>query len=116
MKGWLFVAFIMLGSIVGVTGLRQFFVEPLTNPIPNAIWFFLQLTPLLLPLPGLMRLKLASTFIMCMTSTLYFIHGVYVISDPKLALLGSVEIIFSIGLCATTAYLVRQIREAQAVD
>jgi len=40
----------------------------------------------------------------------------YVISDPKLALLGSVEIIFSIGLCATTAYLVRQIREAQAVD
>ncbi len=116
MKGWLFVAFVMLGSLVALTGLRQFFVEPLANPLPNVIWFVLQLMPLLLPLPGLMRLKLSSTFILCMSSTLYFIHGVYVISDPKLQLLGVFEISFSLGLCATTAYLVRMIREAEAAN
>jgi hypothetical protein len=29
MQGWLFLTFIMIGSLIGVTGLRQFFIEPL---------------------------------------------------------------------------------------
>ena len=47
MQGWLFLTFIMVGSLVGVTGMRQFFVEPLSDLSVNAIWFVLQILPLL---------------------------------------------------------------------
>ena len=51
MQGWLFLTFIMVGSLVGVTGMRQFFVEPLSDLSVNAIWFVLQILPLLLACP-----------------------------------------------------------------
>ena len=114
MKGWLFVALLLVGSLFSLTGLRQFFIEPLPTTGVNVVWFIIQLLPLLLPLPGLLRGNLRSTFFLCMTSTLYFIHGVLVVFEPSMRVFGSFEIIFSLGLCATTALLVRKIREAQA--
>ena len=114
MKGWLFACLMLTGALFSLTGLRQFFIEPLANPMPNLVWFLIQLLPLLLPLPGVLRLQVRSTFVLCMASTLYFVHGVYVISDPKLQLLGIFEIIFSLGLCAVSAFLVRKLREAEA--
>ena len=114
MKGWLFIALLLVGSLVALTGLRQFFVEPLDGTLPNLIWFVLQLLPLLLPLPGLLHVKLRSTFVMCMTSMLYFIHGVLLVFDPAMRLMGAFEIAFSLGLSATTAILVRMIREQEA--
>lgn len=115
MKGWLFIALLLVGSLVALTGLRQFFVEPLDGTLTNAVWFVLQLLPLLLPLPGLLRLKLRSTFVMCMTSMLYFIHGVLLVFDPAMRLMGAFEIAFSLGLSAATAILVRKIREHEAM-
>jgi len=45
---------------------------------------------------------------------LYFVHGVYVIFDPKLTLLGGFEIGFSLALCGVTAVIVRKLREMLA--
>ena len=70
--------------------------------------------PLLLPLPGVLRLQLRSVFMLCMVTMLYFIHGVYVITDPKLTLVGGFEIGFALALCAVSAFMVRKIREAEA--
>ena len=53
MQGWLFLTFIMVGSLLGVTGLRQFFIDPLPTTALNTIWFFVQALPLLLCLPVL---------------------------------------------------------------
>ena len=114
LRGWLFVALMLIGSLVALTGLRQFFIEPLATATSNGIWFVVQLLPLLLPLPGLLHTNLRATFILCMTSMLYFIHGVYVISDPKLTLLGAFEIGFALALCAVCALMVRKLREAAA--
>ncbi len=114
MKGWVFVALLLTGSLVALTGLRQFFIEPLANPATNGVWFLIQLLPLMLPLPGLLHARLRSTFIMCMVSTLYFIHGVLITFDPDMRLLGVCEIVFSLGLCGVTAYMVRHIRELEA--
>lgn len=114
LRGWLFVALLLMGSLVALTGLRQFFIEPLATTSSNVIWFVVQLLPLLLPLPGLLRLHLRPTFVLCMTSMLYFIHGVYVVSDPKLTLLGSLEIVFAVALCGVCAFMVRRMREAAA--
>ena len=114
MKGWLFIALLLLGSLVALTGLRQFFLEPLASTGTNIAWFIIQLLPLLVPLPGLMRVQLRSTFILCMTSLLYFIHGTLIVFDADKQLLGGFEIVFALGLCAVTALLVRKIREAEA--
>lgn len=114
LRGWLFVALLLMGSLVALTGLRQFFIEPLASTSSNVIWFIVQLLPLLIPLPGLLRLQLRPTFILCMATLLYFIHGVYVVSDPKLTLLGSLEIGFALLLCAVFAFMVRKMREAAA--
>ena len=114
MKGWLFLSLMMVGCLFALTGLRQFFMEPLDDAGVNAAWFVIQLLPLLLPLPGLLRAGLRPVFFMCMSSTLYFIHAVLVVFDPEMFWFGVFEIIFSLGLCAATAVLVRRIREDQA--
>jgi len=114
LRGWLFVTLLLTGSLVALTGLRQFFIEPLASTSSNIIWFVVQLLPLLIPLPGVLRLQLRATFVLCMSSLLYFIHGVYVISDPKLTLVGSFEIFFALALCAVSAFMVRRMREAAA--
>ena len=114
MKGWLFIALLLLGSLVALTGLRQFFLEPLASTGTNIAWFIIQLLPLLVPLPGLLRVQLRSTFVLCITSLLYFIHGVLIAFDPDKQLLGGFEIVFALGLCAVTTLLVRKIREAEA--
>jgi len=113
-KGWLFLSLMMVGSLFAMTGLRQFFIEPLEDPGVNAAWFLIQLLPLLLPLPGMLRGNLRPTFFMCMSSMLYFIHGVLVVFDPDLLVFGLFEILFSLGLCGATAVLVRRIREHEA--
>ncbi len=114
MKGWLFLSLMMVGSLFAMTGLRQFFIEPLDDAGVNAAWFIIQLLPLLLPLPGVLRSSLRPVFFMCMSSMLYFIHGVLVVSDPEMLLFGVFEILFALGLCASTAIMVRKIREHQA--
>ena len=39
MQGWLFLTFIMVGSLLGVTGLRQFFIDPLHNHVEHRVVF-----------------------------------------------------------------------------
>ncbi|MEM7077786.1 MAG: DUF2069 domain-containing protein [Pseudomonadota bacterium] len=114
MAGWIFTNLVMVGSIIALTGLRQFFIDPLGDTTSNAIWFFLQILPLLLPLPGMLSAKLRSSFVMCLVSMLYFVHGVMYAFDPHLQLLSILEIIFALGLCAATTMLVRRIRAEEA--
>lgn len=116
MRGLLFLTLLAMGSLVALTGLRQFFMQPLESTVPNLIWFGLQLLPLLLPLPGVLQMKLRATFMLCLCSTLYFIHGVYIAVDPQLLVLGAFEIGFSLMLCAVTAIMVRQMRESEAAQ
>lgn len=111
MKGWLFIILVMLGSLVSLTGMRQFFLEPLATPAVNAVWFFIQIAPLLLTVPGVMQGQLKSMFLLCMVSTLYFIHGILVIFDPALFWFGTAELFFSLGLCSVSALFVRKLRE-----
>ena len=114
MQGWIFSTYVAMGSLISLTGLRQIFIQPLPDTWLNLIWFVIQILPLLLLLPGLMSGSLRSTFLLCLASLLYFIHGVMACFDPAIRILGAVEIVFSLALCATTAFLVRRMREAGA--
>ncbi len=110
-RGWLFLCLPLMGSLTGIIGLRQFFVAPLSDPGVNLAWFIMQMLPLLVPLPGLLRLGINSTFALCMGSLLYFIHGVLLAFEPALRLFGFAEITFAAALCYCSAMLVRILRE-----
>ena len=114
MRGWLFLSLICTGSLLAVTGLRQFFIEPLGTRSSNSVWFLIQVLPLLLPLPGALRGQLRSMFLLCLVSSLYFIHAVLVINDEPLFLIASAELLFSLGLAVCTAVFVRKRRELDA--
>lgn len=114
MRGWLFLSLICTGSLLAVTGLRQFFIEPLGTSSSNSVWFLIQVLPLLLPLPGALRGQLRSMFLLCLVSSLYFIHAVLVINDEPLFLVASAELLFSLGLAVCTAVFVRKRRELDA--
>jgi uncharacterized membrane protein len=113
-RGWLFLSLICTGSLLAVTGLRQFFIEPLGTRSSNSVWFLIQVLPLLLPLPGALRGQLRSMFLLCLVSSLYFIHAVLVINDEPLFLIASAELLFSLGLAVCTAVFVRKRRELDA--
>jgi uncharacterized membrane protein len=113
-RGWLFLSLICTGSLLAVTGLRQFFIEPLGTSSSNSVWFLIQVLPLLLPLPGALRGQLRSMFLLCLVSSLYFIHAVLVINDEPLFLIASAELLFSLSLAVCTAVFVRKRRELDA--
>ena len=114
MQGWLFLSYFALGSLFALTGLRQFFITPLPDVGPNIIWFAIQVAPLLPTLPGMLAGTIRSICLLCLGSLLYFVHGVVVVYDGSLVLVGSLEIVFALILCGATAFLVRKLREAEA--
>ena len=116
MQGWLFLTFIMVGSLVGVTGMRVFFVDPLPTTTLNVTWFLLQITPLLITLPSAMRGQLKGVFFLCLISILYFIQGILIIFDPALFYWGVAELFFALALCFVTALYVRKLREFMAAN
>ena len=101
-----FLSFIGIGSLIALTGLRQFFIEPLENPLPNAVWFVLQISPLLVVVPGILRGR-PRTFMICsLAGMLYFCHGVLVAVKDAQQTLGLWEVAFAVGLIAITSFAV----------
>jgi len=111
MRGWLFVALLLAGSLFALTGLRQFFVEPLASSSTNFIWFIIQVLPLVVVLPGFLRLQTRSAFYMILAAILYFIHGVLEAATPEHRLLAGAEIVVSVALTAIATWMLRRLRE-----
>ena len=96
MQGWLFLTLVLIGSLVGVNGMRQIFAEPLPDPSANVIWLVLQILPLILCLPAALKGQLkGGKFFLCLVSTLYFIHGVLIVFDPELFYWAVAELFFT---------------------
>ena len=97
----------LIGSLFALTGLRQFFVEPLASPATNAVWFLIQVLPLLAVLPGVLRLRSRSFILAALASTLYFVHGVLLAATPDLRAMGLWEVAFAVGLLVAGSYAAR---------
>ena len=65
-------------------------------------------------MPGALRGELRSMFMLCLVSTLYFIHAVLVITDEQLFLVAAIELFFALGLGVSSAIFVRKRRELDA--
>ena len=110
MRGWLTVALFLLGSLVSINGLRQFFIEPLTTPSVNAIWFCVQILPLAAVVPGMLRLQPNSVFGAALVSLLYFVHGVLLAATPTLSVMGLFEAAVAIALLCVATYMTRSLK------
>lgn len=107
LKVLMFICLLMLGSLFALTGLRQFFVEPLASRSSNIIWFLLQIAPLAAVLPGMLRLKYRSYFLGILFVSLYFVHGVLLSSAGNLRTLGLWEVAFSLLFIFAATYVVK---------
>ena len=65
-------------------------------------------------MPGALKGELRSMFMLCLVSTLYFIHAVLVISEEQQCLFASIELFFALGLGISSAIFVRKRRELDA--
>ena len=65
-------------------------------------------------MPGALRGELRSMFMLCLVSTLYFIHAVLVITDERLLLVAVIELFFALGLGVSSAIFVRKQRALDA--
>lgn len=105
MRGFQFLCLLLIGSLFAVTGLRQFFVEPLASPMSNTLWFVFQVAPLLVVLPGLLRGGHRGYFYTVLVAALYFIHGTVEAATADQRTLALWEVGFAVALiaCATLA-------------
>jgi len=109
MKGLQFLALIMLGSLFSVTGVRQFFVEPLDDAVSNTLWFAIQVLPLLVVLPGLLRGSHRGYFYTILAATLYFIHGTMEAATADQRLLALWETGFAVALITVACLAMRRL-------
>lgn len=114
LRGLQFLCLLWIGSLFALTGLRQFFVEPLESTTPNLIWFTIQVLPLLLVVPGILRLKARSFLLATLAAMLYFCHGVLQAVSVEDRLLGLWEVGFALALVLTSSFAVRHLRMATA--
>lgn len=109
MKALQFLCLLLVGSLFALTGLRQFFVAPLPGSGVNLLWFVVQVLPLLLVLPGILRLRVRSYFFAALAGMLYFVHGILQAADPELRILGLWEVGFGMALVLVATYGTRQL-------
>jgi len=114
LRGLQFLTLFCIGSLFALTGLRQFFVEPLASANTNLIWFGIQVLPLLLVLPGVLRLTPRSYLFAILAAMLYFCHGVLQAVSAEDRLIGLWEVGFSLALVLTASFALRHLRMAAA--
>ncbi len=116
LRGLQFLCLLWIGSLFALTGLRQFFVEPLETTTSNVIWFIIQVLPLLLVLPGILALKPRSYLLATLVAMLYFCHGVLQAVSVEDRMLGLWEVGFSLALVLTGSFGLRHLRMALGED
>lgn len=112
LRGLQFLCLLCLGSLFALTGLKQFFIEPLASTLPNLLWFLVQVFPLLAVIPGVLRLKPRSYLLAALAAMLYFSHGVMVAITPDMRAYGLWEVGFSMGLVLCASFALRHLRAA----
>jgi uncharacterized membrane protein len=110
-KGLQLACLLLIGSLFALTGLRQFFVEPLDGPLPNTLWFVIQVAPLLAVLPGVLRGRHRGYFFAVLAASLYFVHGTLEAASVDQRQMGLWEVGFAVALVAVASAAMRRSRE-----
>lgn len=114
LRGLQLLCLFCVGSLFALTGLKQFFIEPLTSTLSNVLWFGVQVLPLLAVTPGILRLRARSYLLAVLAAMLYFSHGVLEATTTDMRAYGFWEVGFAMGLVLTASFALRHLRLAAA--
>lgn len=112
-----FTLLLWIGCLFALLGMQRFFVDPLPTLLATVAVFIVQVAPLLVVTPAVLRTTGSrGPLWVCLVMLLYFVHGVWQWSTPAVRLLGSLELVFSVGAFVTSWILLRVIpRDSVAV-
>lgn len=108
MKGYQLACLVLIGSLFAITGLRQYFVEPLDSAFANTLWFVIEVLPLLAVLPGVLRGSSRGYFYAALAALLYFVHGTMEAATPDHRAIALWETGFAVGLVAVAGSAMRR--------
>lgn len=101
------------GSIFVLIGLRLFFIDPAPNPSANIVWLWVLGAPVVLVVPGMLRLAPRSYLLAALAGMFYFCHGVWLAVAPDLRAFGAWEAGFAVALVATATLALRALKRDQ---
>lgn len=111
----LLIIFILIGSLLAITGLRQFMLDPINKLELDGMWFLLQIAPLLVILPGLLSGTRKGFMYCALASLFYLVHGVMLSTNPELQRMGILEAGLALVL-ATVATLAGKAAKDDSVN
>jgi len=103
-----------IASLFSAMGVFRFLIDGPDSRLAQLTLFLVQVAPLLVFIPGLLRLKPNACVYLALTSLLYFTYGVAQVVDPRSLWFGIGEIVAAIGLCTCASLLARSLRESAA--
>jgi uncharacterized membrane protein len=98
------------GAIFALMGLRQFFFDPMANPTGNIVSFWIVALPIVLIVPGMLRLNPRGYLFAALAGMLYFCHGVWLAVSPVLRSFGIWEVAFALALVASATLTLRLLK------
>lgn len=102
-----FTLLLWSGSLFALLALQRFFADPLPGLGATIAVFVVQLAPLLLVLPLVLRSGARGPLWLCLVMLLYFVHGIWQWNTPHARLFGTLEVAFALGAFVTSWILLK---------
>lgn len=103
-----FLILFFTGSLIALYGMVRLSVTDLQPGVSGMLLWLFQVAPLLACVPGVLRGNMTATMLMSLVGMLYFCFGVWTVMHPDKRLLGGAEIVFALGLVATSSWFMRE--------
>jgi uncharacterized membrane protein len=109
MKGWQFLCLVLVGSLFAITGLRQFFVEPLAGSHEQRAVVRCRCCRCCSCCPRCCAAHSRGYFYAILAASLYFIHGTMEAATADQRALALWETGFAVALIATASLAMRRL-------
>lgn len=110
-RAWQFTSIVMTGSVLATLGLYRIFAASPAHTtqfsLAVLLWFLLEISPLLLVVPGIVNLHRKSIFWATLVSMLYVVEGIYLAAAPLSRSTGISVAVFALGMFIACTYLLR---------
>ena len=102
-----FTLFLWVGSLFALLGLERLLGDGLSGTLAQLAVLAVQVVPLLVVAPLLLRRGPRGGLWLCLLMPFYFVHGIWQYTLPATRLFGILEVVFSLGAFISAWLLLR---------